>query len=225
MTAERQSLNAYFCLEDDMSTVERFLDMGERRLYKKGEALIPLNSVVDRLGYLKTGQAGRLITTASGAEKYIKIVCSRGIIGEVMFFQHSISDQCFVAIENCECYWFDHVTVDQVFLKDESFVQALIQWFCNRMSSLNAQVMDAMREDTYHRVCKFIEEYVKAFGHLDAQGNYCYDGKLSHYDIAKYLGINRVSVTRAISKLQDASIITKDRSKLVVLDMNYLETL
>lgn len=80
-----------------------------------------------------------------------------------------------------------------------------------------------MREDTYHRVCKFIEEYVKAFGSVDENGVYSYEGKLSHYDIAKYLGVNRVSVTRAISKLQQAEILKKDRRRLVVMDMERLE--
>lgn len=178
-----------------------------------------------RLGYLRSGRAGRLITTPTGAEKYVKIVGDHSIVGEVMFFRHSISDDCFEAIEDCECYWFDRATVDQVFLKDEAFVQTLIQWFCNRMLSLNTQIQDSMREDTYYRVCKFIEEYVKAFGKVDEEGIYSYEGKLSHYDIAKYLGVNRVSVTRAISKLQKTGIIKKDRRELVVLDMDYLEEL
>lgn len=223
MADDRRRMMAFFCLDDDMSTIERFLDLGERRIYKKGEALIPLNSAVDRLGYLKRGRAGRLIITAAGAEKFIKIIGDHGIVGEVMFFKQQISDYSFEAIEDCECYWFDRETVDRVFLKDEAFIQALIQWFCNRMLSLNAQVQDSMREDTYHRVCKFIEEYVKAFGTVDEQRIYSYEGKLSHYDIAKYLGVNRVSVTRAISKLQETGIIKKDRRKLVVLDMTYLE--
>lgn len=225
MAEEKQRLNAYFCLDDDMSAIEPYLDLGEHRTYRKGDALIPLNSLVDRLGYLKKGRAGRLITTASGSEKYIKIVASHGIIGEVMFFKHSISDHSFVAIEDCECYWFDRETVDQIFLRDEAIVHSLIQWFCNRMLSLNAQVLDSMLEDTYHRVCTFIEDYVKTFGRIDEDGHPCFEGKLSHYDIARYLGINRVSVTRAISRLQEAGIIIKDRRRLVVLDMDALENI
>lgn len=225
MAKNHQRLNAYFCLDDDMSAIERYLDLGERRTYQKGDALIPMGSAVDRLGYLRQGRAGRLITTASGSEKFVKIVVDHGIIGEVMFFRHSRSDQSFVAIEDCECYWFDRETVDRVFLKDEAVVHALIQWFCNRMTSLNAQVLDSMREDTFHRVCTFIEDYVKTFGRIDEDGRYCFEGKLSHYDIARYLGVNRVSVTRAISRLQDAGIISKDRHQLIVHDMDALENI
>ena len=38
-----------------------------------------------RLGYLRSGRAGRLITTPTGAEKYVKIVGDHSIVGEVMF--------------------------------------------------------------------------------------------------------------------------------------------
>lgn len=224
MTTEEQRMSMYFCLNDDMSVIEHFLQLGDYKAYKKGESLIPINTAVDRLGYLKKGRAGRLVLTDNGSEKIIKIIGDKNIIGEVMFFKQTISDHAFVALEPCECYWFDRATVENVFLKDDAIVHALIQWFCNRMMSLNLQIMDGMREDTYHRVCKFIEEYVKAFGSIDEKGIYSYEGKLSHYDIAKYLGINRVSVTRAISKLQQAEILKKDRRQLVVMDMERLET-
>lgn len=223
MTVEEQRMTAYFCLNDDMSAIEQFLAMGEHKVYEKGESLISLNSAVERLGYLKKGRAGRLVLTDNGSEKIIKMVGEKSIIGEVMFFKQTTSNDAFIALESCECYWFDRETVEQVFLKDDAIVHALIQWFCNRMLSLNLQIMDGMREDTYHRVCKFIEEYVKAFGLVDENGIYSYEGKLSHYDIAKYLGINRVSVTRAISKLQQAGILKKDRRRLVVMDMERLE--
>ena len=223
MTIEEQRMSTFFCLNDDMSVIERFLQLGDHKVYKKGEALIPINTAVDRLGYLKKGRAGRLVLTDNGSEKIIKIIGDKNIIGEVMFFKQTTSDHAFIALESCECYWFDRETVEQVFLKDDAIVHALIQWFCNRMMSLNLQIMDGMREDTYHRVCKFIEEYVKAFGSVDENGVYSYEGKLSHYDIAKYLGVNRVSVTRAISKLQQAEILKKDRRQLVVMDMACLE--
>lgn len=223
MAIEEQRMTAYFCLDDDMSAIERYLSMGEHKVYEKGASLIPINSVVERLGYLKKGRAGRLVLTDQGAEKIIKIIGDKNIIGEVMFFKQTTSSHAFIALEPCECYWFDRETVENVFLKDEAIVHALIQWFCNRMMSLNLQIMDGMREDSYHRVCKFIEEYVKAFGLINEKGVYIYKGKLSHYDIAKYLGINRVSVTRAISKLQQAEILKKDRRQLIVMDMERLE--
>lgn len=218
-------LNNYFCLEDDMSTMERFLSLGERKLCKRGESLLTIGKPVKQLCYLKQGRAGRLITASNGTEKFIKVVCDQGLVGEVLFFRGGTNYAPFIAIEDCECYLFDENTVNQILLKDEQFVHALIQWFCRRMLSLNNQVTDSLIKTPYYRICKFLLEYAQAFGEIDYAGRYSYQGKLSHYDIARYTGINRVSVTNVMKQLQEEQIIQKDRKQLVILDADYLEQL
>lgn len=223
MTTDHHWISTYFNLNDDMSAIEKYLDYANYKYYKKGDIIIPVGVSLDYLIYLKKGQAGRLVTTAGGAQKYIKIVTDHGIIGEVIFFQHITSDYTFEAITPCECYFFNRTTVETLFLKDDAIIQSLINWFCNRLYSLNAQIQSSMLQNNYDRVCSFLSDYIKTFGYCDSNGHWRYDGKLSHYDIAKYIGINRVSVTRAITKLQENEIIKKDRHSLIILDITYLE--
>ena len=218
-------MNAFFCLEDDLSSVENFLDLGLHKHYQKGEVILSIGEPVTHFYYLKQGKAGRLITAANGVEKYIKVVCDQGIIGEVVFFQNRINAHPFIAIEDCDCYLFDKQTVDQVLLTNTLFVKQLIQWFCRRMSALNGQVTDSLIKSPHYRICKFLLEYVQEFGSIDEKGCYIYRGKLSHYDIAKYLGINRVSVTNVLKQLQEEGIIHKERQLLILLNVNYLQEL
>ena len=98
MTTDHHWISTYFNLNDDMSAIEKYLDYANYKYYKKGDIIIPVGVSIDYLIYLKKGQAGRLVTTAGGAQKYIKIVTDNGIIGEVIFFQHIISDYTFEAI-------------------------------------------------------------------------------------------------------------------------------
>lgn len=225
MSRDITGLSAYFCLEDDMSSIENFLHLGIRKQFKKGAFLLPIGEKITYLYYLKQGRAGRLIIAANGTEKYIKVVCDQGIIVEVLFFQGSINHNQFIAIEDCECYLFDEDTVNKVLLKDEHIVRDLIGWFCRRMSSLNLQVEDSLIKDPHYRICKFLLDFVQEFGKQNEEGQYIYEGKLSHYDIAKYLGINRVSVTNVIKLLQEEHIIKKERQKLIILNKKYLENL
>lgn len=67
--------------------------------------------------------------------------------------------------------------------------------------------------------------YVKKFGRIDEMGRYVYEGKLSHYDIAKFLGINRVSVTNVVKELQESGIIQKERARLIILNTEYMKQL
>ena len=222
---KRNDLDVYFCLEDDMSSIERFLEYGRRQVYKKGSVILPTGVRVNALCYVKKGKAGRLVTAMNGAEKFIKVVCDQCILGEVIFFRGADNEGAFLAIEDCECYFFDEKTVYEVLLRDEQVVRDLIQWFCARMSALNAQVTDGLVKDSHYRVCKFVWEYVQSMGKQDAAGIWVYEGKLSHYDIAKYLGINRVSVTNVMKELQESGVIEKSRTRLAVVDAEYLRAI
>jgi CRP/FNR family transcriptional regulator len=224
MENPNRGLTAYFCQEDDMSSVEKYLHLSQKKLYKKGERIFKVGEKISHLYYLKSGKAGRLLSTSNGAEKYVKVVCDESILGEVIFFkQIEVTAGEFVAIEDCECYLFDENTVYKVLLKDEKIIRDLIQWFCNRMSALSYQVSDSLVKDPHYRICKFLYDYVLEFGVRNNQNQYEFNGKLSHYDISKYLGINRVSVTNVMKELQEEGIIIKERNKLIVLDMAYLE--
>ena len=226
METSNRGLTAYFCQEDDMSSIEKYLYLSQKKVYKTGDRIFTIGEKIPYLYYLKSGKAGRLISTINGAEKYVKVVCDESIIGEVIFFkQIEVTTGEFVAIEDCECYLFDENTVYKVLLKDEQIIRDLIRWFCNRMSALNYQVTDSLVKDPHYRVCKFLLDYVKEFGVYKPNSQYEYNGKLSHYDIAKYLGMNRVSVTNVMKELQEEGIIIKERNKLVILDMEYLEQL
>lgn len=90
---------------------------------------------------------------------------------------------------------------------------------------MNAQVTESLVKDPSYRICRFLCGYVERFGKVDEAGHHVYEGKLSHYDIAKYLGINRVSVTNVIKELQENGIIQKERNKLTILDMEYMNQL
>lgn len=217
--------DTYFCLEDDMSSLEKYLHLGKKKYFKKGEQILSIGEHVQYLYYLKAGRAGRLITAVNGAEKYIKVVCDRSIVGEVVFFRQTVNNGQFVAIEDCECYLFDKETVYKILLKDEQVIGELIQWFCNRMTSLNAQVTESLVKNPHYRICKFLYDYVKKFGRIDEMGRYVYEGKLSHYDIAKFLGINRVSVTNVVKELQESGIIQKERARLIILNTEYMKQL
>ena len=220
----------YFGLQDDLSSIEPYLAYGSRMDFKSGDIVIPMNICVEHLYYLKRGRIGRLVVTANGAERMIKVITNHGLLGTIPFFTDnddngSVNYSEFRALEDCEVYRFSRESVYDVLLKDETVLRQLIVYFCNRIDSLNLQLIDTMIKNPSYRVSSFLYNYLCLFGTINEQGQYVYTGKLSHYDIAKYLGLNRVSVTHVLKDLQDKGLIYKDRQKLVLLDKDFFERL
>ena len=224
------NIRHYFGVQDDLSAIERYLDYGTRLDVKKGESVITLGDPVCYLYYLKSGEVGRYVVAANGSERIMKIISAKGLLGTVPFFSGSAdlprtNNSEFYARSDCVIYRFTHQCVYDVLLRDETVLHQLIQHFCNRINALNAQLIDTMVRDPAYRICAFLYNFLSNFGTTDEAGRFVYTGKLSHYDIAKYLGLNRVSVTNVLKDLQDRGIIYKDRQKLILLDMAYFHRL
>ena len=224
------ALEHYFGVQDDLSAIEKYLDCGTLLQFKKGDCVIGLHAPVNYLYYLQKGEVGRYVVAANGSERIIKIIAPKGLLGTVLFFNGtednpSINYSEFRARMDCDIYRFSRETVFQTLLKDAAILPQLMKHFCNRINALNFQLMDSMVKDPRYRLSAFLYNFVLSFGTMDENGRYQYTGKLSHYDIAKYLGLNRVSVTNALNDLQARGIIYKDRHTLILLDMAYFQNL
>lgn len=221
----------YFAKQCNMACLEQYLPLAKKVEYAKGENIFQKHPAQRYLVYLRKGEVERTFISAGGNEKILKVVGAKSIVGETIFFQQfshpddfSNNDSYyFRARKKCEAYLFSSPVVYDTLLKDELVVRCLLNWFCSRMNSLSAQIADSMVRDTHYRVCNFLYNYAYDFGQPNDQGQYVYQGKLSHYDIAKYLGINRVSVTKVLKALHDSGIIIKERHRLVILDMDYFK--
>ena len=103
------------------------------------------------------------------------------------------------------------------------FNKVLIEWLCTLSLNAHHQVADDLVKDPRYRVCKFIYKYVLEYGHRLNNNHYIFYGKLSHYDISKYIGINRVSVSTVMRNLEVEGLIRKTNDELEILDMDYFE--
>ena len=101
--------------------------------------------------------------------------------------------------------------------------RVIINWLSTLSLNANHQVADDLVKDPRYRVCKFIYKYVLEYGHRQENNHYVFYGKLSHYDISKYIGINRVSVSTVMRNLEVEGLINKTNDKLEILDMDYFE--
>lgn len=61
METPNRGLTAYFCQEDDMSSIEKYLHLSQKKVYKKGERIFRVGEKISHLYYLKSGKAGRLM--------------------------------------------------------------------------------------------------------------------------------------------------------------------
>lgn len=216
----------YFFRQDEQLTfLEQYLSHAEKVDYKKGSTIIPSCYTVDYLYYLHKGVAYHSILTPNGKERIIRVLMSPSLCAETLFFlkRDSDSSEQITAKTACTFYRFERSFVEEVLMQNTSFNHTIIDWLCTLTVNANIQVADDLVKDPRYRVCKFIYKYVLEYGKRLDNGNYLCTGKLSHYDISKYIGINRVSVSTVMRNLELENLMRKTNDEIEILDMEYFE--
>lgn len=216
----------YFFRQDQaLSILDQYLDEADKVQFKKGSIILPSCYPMDALYYLQKGIAYHSIVTPTGKERIMRVLIGPSLCAESLFFlkHESDSSEQILARANCILYRFPRPFVEEVLLHSLPFCRILIEWLCTLNAGASSQVADDLVKDPRYRVCKFIYNYVREYGHPLPNGHYLFNGKLSHYDISKYIGVNRVSVSTVMRNLELDGLVHKTNDSLEIVDMDYFE--
>lgn len=223
--ASNKEMEYFFRQDDRLLLLSDHLDQAEKLQVKKGSSIIASCQPVEHLYYLTKGIAHHSILTPQGKERIIHVLIAPSLCAESLFFlgESSDSSEQIVAKTDCTLYRFTREQTEALLKEVPELNRIIINWLSTLSLNANHQVADDLVKDPRYRVCKFIYKYVLEYGHRLENNHYVFYGKLSHYDISKYIGINRVSVSTVMRNLEVEGLINKTNDKLEILDMDYFE--
>lgn len=223
--APNKEMEYFFRQDDRLLLLSDYIDKAEKMQVKKGGVIIASCQPVDHLYYITKGIAHHSILTPQGKERVIHVLIAPSLCAESLFFINESSDSSeqIIAKTDCTLYRFDRAFVNELLATLPELNRVIINWLSTLSLNANHQVADDLVKDPRYRVSKFIYKYVLEYGHRVGDNHYIFYGKLSHYDISKYIGINRVSVSTVMRNLEVEGLINKTNDKLEILDMDYFE--
>ena len=223
--SSNKEMKYFFRQDDRLLLLSDHLEKAEKVQFKKGSCIIASCQPVEHLYYLTKGIAHHSILTPQGKERIIHVLISPSLCAESLFFLNESSDSSeqIIAKTDCTVYRFSRALTDELLAELPELNRVIINWLSTPSLNANHQVADDLVKDPRYRVCKFIYKYVLEYGHRLENNHYVFFGKLSHYDISKYIGINRVSVSTVMRNLEVEGLINKTNDKLEILDMDYFE--
>ena len=223
--SSNKEMKYFFRQDDRLLLLSDHLEKAEKVQFKKGSCIIASCQPVEHLYYLTKGIAHHSILTPQGKERIIHVLIAPSLCAESLFFLNESSDSSeqIIAKTDCTVYRFNRSLTDELLTELPELNRVIINWLSTLSLNANHQVADDLVKDPRYRVCKFIYKYVLEYGHRLENNHYVFFGKLSHYDISKYIGINRVSVSTVMRNLEVEGLINKTNDKLESLDMDYFE--
>lgn len=189
--------------------------------FKKGEILIHDGDRVDYVYYLRKGTVYREIVTSKGVESILS--CKEGggltdsIIGILLLYGVKppyISHNNFVAGTDCYCLRIPVASIKQYLHSDADLLEELVATALHECNYLMSLYLGKSELPAPATLCAWLLDHARK----EDDGAY-YLKHYSHNEIAKFLNLHKVTVSRIFGVLRKEGVLEKTPKGLRVNDL------
>ncbi len=190
---------------------EKVTHLGIRRNFVKNSQVFDIANPIDGIYLVKKGAVEVILHTQHGPEKVLYYVGPGCIFGEVSCFVAGESGEARVRARiDTECYFFSRETLEGVISEEyPHLLIELIRAAAYKIRMYGVLLQDSLNSDNFVRVCKMLV-YLVHFKQVQVdieQKEVRLQPDLTQNDMARLMGVHRVTVTKAISRLKKMGII------------------
>lgn len=204
--------------------------LGRQRKFKKGRIIIHSASPVYGVYLVVEGIVEVALYTPNGPEKALYHVGPGSVFGDVACFSTGESGEGNVrARTDCTTLFFSLETIKgTIAQKHPHLLIELLQSSAVKIRMYGVYLQDSLSYNNFLRVCKMLVYLVRfKMKKVDpSQTHVTLHPGMTQNDIARLLGIHRVTVTKAINRLKEMGIIKRfTKSILDISDYHRLHQL
>jgi CRP-like cAMP-binding protein len=202
---------------------EKVLHLGVREVFNKGSRIFFTEDKIDGLYYIVEGSIEINLHTVHGPEKVLFIVGKGCIFGEVSCFIGGDAEEASAKTRSDSVlYYFKKETIEQIIaVQHPDLMLELVQTVAYKARMFTELLTDELISNQFTRVCKMIVYLVRFREiHIElGQRLVIFQPDMTQNDIARLMGVHRVTVTKAISQLKRKGIIRQfSKKKLEISD-------
>ena len=209
---------------------ETVTHLGIRRKFLKGSQIFDIANPINGVYFVAKGSVEVILNTQHGSEKVLYYVGPGCIFGEVSCFVAGDSGEARVrARSDCDCYFFSRETIEGIVARQYTgLLLELIRAEAYKIRMYGILLQDSLNNDNFVRVCKMLV-YLAHFKQAQittSQKEVSFQPDITQSDMARLMGIHRVTVTKALSRLKNLGIIHHfSKKSLLISDYQALSHL
>ena len=206
---------------------EQVTHLATRQVFPKGALILDMEAPARGVYYIKEGQVDTVLYTLHGPEKVLYCVGQGCVFGEASCFSTGTTGEASVwARSACTLYFFKKEAVEGVIAREYPHLLLELTGLLGHIVRMyGIWLRDSLSQDYFVRVCRILVYFVR-WKHRDQPepGNQVLiRSDVTQNDIAKLLGIHRVTVTKAVKRLKELGVIRRfTKSELDIADFSEL---
>lgn len=192
--------------------------------YKPGEAIFRRGEFGDRLLIVISGQVRIHSCGPDGNEMLLNIIEPQEVVGEIAALDGGPRTADVSAAVDTEALVLQRSDLLPFLEKHPRAAVALMDVLCQRIRQTTAFLEDAVLLEVPLRVLGRLEALAEQHGQPEGPGVYV-DHGLTQQEIAEFVGVSRVSVSKVLTTWRDAGVIEYGRGFVRILDLARLRRL
>ncbi|MBP6693911.1 MAG: Crp/Fnr family transcriptional regulator [Saprospiraceae bacterium] len=192
--------------------------------YKKGEYIYEANETADKIFLIKTGKV-KIISVGESGKEIVKTILSSGdIFGERSIFGQQNYNDAAVAVEDTQVSILSSYQLKSLMKEHSSISLFFMKLMGSKVLEMEQRLESLIFKDSKSRIIEFllnlIEKKGQRIGYEWVVRNF-----ITHQEIANLTATSRQSVTTLLNELRNEGIITFDRKRLLIRDLEKLKSL
>ena len=183
--------------------------LGTRQFHPKGALILDMDVPAQGVYYVKEGQVDTALYTLNGPEKVLYGIGQGSLFGEACCLSTERTGEATVwARSACTLYYFKKETVEGVIAREHpELILEMATLMGHILRMYGVWLHDSLSLDYFERVCRILIYYIRWKKGKHQGREVIINADLTQNDIAKLLGVHRVSVTKAVARLKDLGVI------------------
>jgi CRP/FNR family cyclic AMP-dependent transcriptional regulator len=188
--------------------------------YAKGQNVFREGGRVMGLYFIQQGKVKVVSTGYDNKEQITRLAKNGHILGH-MGYGREIYPVGAVTLEDSWICFVDNATINDAFLNNPKFVQALMSFYSSELRKIELRFRYLAQMTMKEKVVSALLYLKEMFGQNPEDGSL--NVAFSRQELAELCGTNAEQVSRELTILEKEMLIAKDHRKLILLDSNKLD--
>lgn len=189
---------------------------------RRGQALLGAEQEIPDIYWLRRGKIRLYQIAEDGSEITLHIFRSPSFFPMMFYLSHRKADHYFQAVEDVIARKAPAGEVVDFLKSNPDILFDLTRRFADAITGLLLRIEQLSSQNALQRVCSLLIYLDQQYGQPSPDGSVI-KLKLSHDDIAAWIGVARETASRQIEKLTEEGLVTAKERYFTILDPKRLE--
>ena len=204
-----------------MRQVSKFFASAPEKSFSKGSIIINPEDNLEKVYYLTRGKVKQYVLSSSGEEIIIHIFRPGSFFPIMLVLGGATNRFYFQTLTKCKVRISTSREVVEFLKKEPASLYDLTVRFAKGLDGLTTRIESLLGEKAQDRIISLLLYLSEKFGKETHEGIKI-NLPLSHQEIAKWVGLERETVTRQLKALNAKGLIKYMRRKITVTDSKVL---